>query len=191
MEDKSDSTKNGTSEHLEILETTGGKKIWTQIWKTSDYNSETQAYLLFIPGIGDHFTRYTPLFQHLAKSGIQVYSFDHRGFGHSKGDTPFSTTWESMMDDTTFVHSKIPSNDKPIYILGSDTGALLGLSFVLKYSPETHRADGLVLCSPMLKAKVVKYSLRRSSLKLRGLVTPESTTTWITPKLMSRDASVV
>ena len=117
-----------------------GAKVYTKTWKVSNgiispshisRADKTQpatppiALLVFLHGFSDHCNRYPELFASLQKAGIQVHTFDQRGWGRSvtkpseKGLTgPTSTV---LSDITSVIQSQL-SNGLPVFLMGHSMG---------------------------------------------------------------------
>lgn len=105
------------------LSTPDGHKLYTKTWKASS----PKARLVFIHGFSDHCNTQDILFPTLAQQGIEVFTFDQRGWGRSvhepkhKGLT--GPTAKVMSDITTFVKS-LPARDEntPMFLMGHSMG---------------------------------------------------------------------
>lgn len=105
------------------LETADGHKLYTKTWKADS----PKARLVFIHGFSDHCnTHDEPLFPTLAaQHGIEVCSFDQRGWGRSvhenkhkglTGPTP------QVMDDITAFIKSLPATNMPMFLMGHSMG---------------------------------------------------------------------
>ncbi|KAF9175019.1 hypothetical protein BGX20_008771, partial [Mortierella sp. AD010] len=55
-----------------------GHEIYTKTWFPE---GKPVASVVFVHGFGEHIVRYDHVFEEFNKAGIQVSSFDQRGFG--------------------------------------------------------------------------------------------------------------
>lgn len=60
-----------------FVDVEGGGRVYVREWLAP----VPQAHILFIHGLGDHCSRYDPLFNKFAESGFSVSSFDLPGHG--------------------------------------------------------------------------------------------------------------
>ncbi|KAF2203127.1 alpha/beta-hydrolase [Delitschia confertaspora ATCC 74209] len=99
-----------------------GAKLYTKTWKTE---GPARARLVFIHGFSDHCNTYSDFFPFLASKGIEVYSFDQRGWGRSvlkpsmRGDT--GPTSRVLDDITSFLKTVIPC-PVPLFLMGHSMG---------------------------------------------------------------------
>ncbi|KAF1995833.1 alpha/beta-hydrolase [Amniculicola lignicola CBS 123094] len=104
------------------LKADDGKKLYTKTWKAEE---PAKARLVFIHGFSDHCNTYNSFFPTLASKGIEVYSFDQRGWGRSvlkpseKGDT--GPTSQVLADISCFMRTVIPCRI-PLFMLGHSMG---------------------------------------------------------------------
>ncbi|XPS93939.1 Acylglycerol lipase [Ascochyta lentis] len=100
-----------------------GRKLYTKTW-TPD-TQPAKARLVFIHGFSDHINTYGNFFSALAAKGIEVYSFDQRGWGKSvtktseRGHT--GPTTRVLADITSFIKSVVPS-PVPVFLMGHSMG---------------------------------------------------------------------
>ncbi|ORY17412.1 Alpha/Beta hydrolase protein [Clohesyomyces aquaticus] len=99
-----------------------GAKLYTKTWKTE---GPAKARLVFIHGFSDHCNTYNDFFPTLASKGIEVYSYDQRGWGRTvqkpseKGNT--GPTTRVLDDITSFLKTVIPC-PIPLFLMGHSMG---------------------------------------------------------------------
>ncbi|KAF2192667.1 alpha/beta-hydrolase [Zopfia rhizophila CBS 207.26] len=99
-----------------------GTKLYTKTWKTE---GPARARLVFIHGFSDHCNTYNSFFPTLASKGIEVYTFDQRGWGRSvlrpseKGLT--GPTTRVLQDITSFIKTVTPCSI-PLFLMGHSMG---------------------------------------------------------------------
>ncbi|KAH7109060.1 Alpha/Beta hydrolase protein [Dendryphion nanum] len=102
--------------------TDDGHKLYTKTWKT---DGPAKARLVFVHGFSDHCNTYNNFFPTLASKGIEVYSFDQRGWGRTvtkqsdRGNT--GSTTRVLADITSFIKTVIPS-PVPLFLMGHSMG---------------------------------------------------------------------
>ncbi|KAJ5206262.1 hypothetical protein N7491_003118 [Penicillium cf. griseofulvum] len=135
-----------------------GLELYAKTWKTS---GSPLAVLAFIHGFSDHCNAYHDLFPTLASAGIEVRSFDQRGWGRSvkqtcdKGDT--GPTAQVLSDIHSFLQSLPSRPDLPLFLMGHSMGGGQVLSYI--FHPESpYNEDkasrpnfsGVLLYSPLI-----------------------------------------
>jgi acylglycerol lipase len=84
-----------------------------------------KAKLIFVHGYSDHVNQYNDFFPLITARGIQVLSWDQRGWGRSvtkpadKGNT--GTTARVIADIAAFIKHNLPS-DVPVFVMGHSMG---------------------------------------------------------------------
>ena len=113
--------------------------------------SAPMASMLLVHGLAEHCGRYDHVGSQLASAGIDVHSFDLRGFGGSGGPRASVDRWSQLHDDleerVVAVRSIAP--ERPLVLYGHSLGGLLALGYVLDGRSEP---DLLVLSAPAIKA---------------------------------------
>lgn len=99
-------------------------------------SSKVKAAVTFIHGIGEHIQRYDHVFSKFASHGIQVNSFDQRGFGRTlrKGGIPgHNEGMDQVLRDVKAAveHSKLAS--VPHFIMGHSMGGGIALRYASSY----------------------------------------------------------
>lgn len=171
-----------------------GKHLFTKTFRT---NGPAKARLVFIHGFSDHVHTYGDFFPTLASKGIEVYTFDQRGWGRSvtkpseRGDT--GPTDQVLDDITSFLKTVIPS-PVPLFMMGHSMGGGETLCYAANGPDEVRRhIRGFLLESPFVdfdpKSKPSTFTVffGRLAGKLMG---KRQLTNKLDPKLISRDPEV-
>jgi len=137
--------------HLETShETADGQKLYLQAWEP---DTERQAAMLLVHGLGEHSSRYAHLAEFLSSKGIAVYTFDGRGHGKSvkpKVTAYFDRAAHYVKDvDDLFQKMKSYVGDTPCFIFGHSMGGGMVAQHVLTHQPD---AKGILLSAPALVA---------------------------------------
>jgi alpha-beta hydrolase superfamily lysophospholipase len=123
-----------------------GVPIRRDSWKPA---GKARAALVLSHGMSEYGMRYDPLARFLAARGVAVHSLDHRGHGHSGGETGTVEQFSYFLDDLakfmTIVLSEEPGI--PLVLLGHSMGGLIAAACVLERQP---RPDLLVLSGPAI-----------------------------------------
>ncbi|TDZ28341.1 putative monoglyceride lipase [Colletotrichum spinosum] len=130
-----------------------GHKLYTQTWTPA---GPVRAKLVFVHGFSDHIGRYDELFPNLAGRGIQVYSWDQRGWGRSvtkpaeRGLT--GPTSRVLSDVAAFIRDKLPSPQAPVFVMGHSMGGgqVLALASDPQYDELVRQVRGWLLESPFI-----------------------------------------
>lgn len=172
-----------------------GQKLYTKTWKTE--GAPAKARLVFIHGFSDHINTYNNFFTTLASRGIEVYSFDQRGWGKTvtkrseRGHT--GSTTQVLDDITAFIRTVIPS-PVPLFLMGHSMGGGEVLHYAA-HGPQEIRKHirGYLLESPFVdfNAKSKPSFVTVFFGRLAGKLLPHrQLTNKLDPKLVSRDPAV-
>ncbi|CDM37904.1 hypothetical protein DTO013E5_7247 [Penicillium roqueforti] len=189
-----------TEESVHILP--DGLELYTKTWKTS---GSPLAVLAFIHGFSDHCNAYHDLFPTLASAGIEVRSFDQRGWGRSvkesrdRGKT--GPTPQVLSDMHSFLQNLPANPDMPLFLMGHSMGGGQVLNYI--FHPESpYNGDkskrpnftGVLLYSPLI---AIDPSSRPSKLTVSAgrlvakLIPHKQRYSPLDPNLMSRNKAVV
>ncbi|KAI8937642.1 hypothetical protein NX059_005347 [Plenodomus lindquistii] len=171
-----------------------GTKLYTQTFKTE---GPAEARLVFIHGFSDHVSTYGSFFPTLASKGIEVYTFDQRGWGRSvtksseRGNT--GPTAQVLDDITSFIKTVIPS-PIPLFLMGHSMGGGEVLCYAARGPAEVRQhIRGYLLESPFVdfdpKSKPSPVTVFFG--RLAGKLLPQrQLTNKLDPALISRDPEV-
>ncbi|KAF1838536.1 alpha/beta-hydrolase [Decorospora gaudefroyi] len=171
-----------------------GKQLYTRTFKT---DGPAKARLVFIHGFSDHVCTYGDFFPSLASKGIEVYTFDQRGWGRSvtkpseRGHT--GPTTQVLDDITSFIKTVIPS-PVPLFLMGHSMGGGQVLCYAAQGPHEVRKhIRGYLLESPFVdfdpKSKPSPITVFFG--KLAGkIMAHRQLTNKLDPNLISRDPEV-
>ncbi|KAL6712642.1 hypothetical protein ACN47E_000519 [Coniothyrium glycines] len=171
-----------------------GKKLYTQTFKTQ---GPAKARLVFIHGFSDVVNTYGNFFPTLASKGIEVYTFDQRGWGKSvtkpseRGDT--GPTTKVLEDITSFIKTVIPS-PIPLFLMGHSMGGGQVLCYAAQGPSDVRKhIRGYLLESPFVdfdpKSKPNFFTVFFG--RLAGKILPHrQLINKLDPNLISRDPKV-
>lgn len=114
-----------------------------------------KARLVFVHGFSEHINRYNDFFPKLGEHGIEVMSWDQRGWGRSvtkpaeKGLT--GPTSQVIADVAAFISDKLPS-DVPVFVMGHSMGGgeILTLAGDNQYKDFVSQVRGWILEAPFI-----------------------------------------
>lgn len=125
------------------------------------------ASVILIHGYGEHCSRYDYLAGQMNKQGINVFSFDQRGFGYSPGKRAWINCFEDLLSDLDVFLQTISKEIEglPVFFMGHSMGGM-----VLARYMQTRRdilVDGLIFSSPFL---AINEDVPEILLKLSGVL---------------------
>ena len=107
--------------------------ITLHVQKWNDIKT-SKGTLFIIHGLGEHQWRYSHLAKFYIDNGFQVYSYDQRGHGESKGKRGHSPSLDYSLDDLERVLKTIPHYN--LFLYGHSFGGSVLLNFLLKKQPK-------------------------------------------------------
>ncbi|KAJ5296020.1 hypothetical protein N7508_010841 [Penicillium antarcticum] len=134
-----------------------GLELYTKTWECS---GPPRAILAFIHGFSDHCNAYYDMFPNLAEAGIEVRSFDQRGWGREvkkssdKGNT--GPTSQVLADMHSFLLTLPSESSTPIFLMGHSMGGGQTLNYIFHpespYNKDSRRPKltGVLLYSPLI-----------------------------------------
>ena len=131
------------------------------------------ASVLIVHGIGEHARRYDHVAAVLNGLGLEVRSFDHRGFGRSGGKRGALPHAGALVDDTGLMFERLAADrrargdSQPPFILGHSMGGCIVARAV---TGGTVTPRGMVLSSPGLRTRLSHFE--QSGATLLGRLLP-------------------
>jgi alpha-beta hydrolase superfamily lysophospholipase len=105
-----------------------------------------------VHGLAEHSGRWEHVGAQLAKAGLDVTSYDQRGFGASGGRRAWVDRWSELHDDLEEQLVAVrASGPEPVVLYGHSLGGLIALGYVLDGRPSP---DALVLSAPALSSSI-------------------------------------
>lgn len=110
---------------------------------------ESEAVVVLVHGLGEHFKRYQHVAEKMTDQGLYVVGFDQRGHGRSEGKKGHAPSSQQLMRDISVVIGLAKSNAPhlPVFLYGHSLGALEVLYYALTEKPEL---KGVIATSPPL-----------------------------------------
>lgn len=169
--------------------TSDGFKIHTINWQPETETSP-KAVVILVHGIAEHSGRYAHVAEKLVNEGYVVYSFDHRGHGHSEGVRGYFDSFEQPVSDLEayFKQIKATHPDTKIFLIGHSMGSLLTTMFTLRHQDEL--AGWVSSGSPLTLDETVPSLLISIGKALQG-ITPKLPFAGLDPNAVSRDPATV
>jgi alpha-beta hydrolase superfamily lysophospholipase len=112
------------------------------------------AVALLVHGLGEHAGRYGTVADALTGAGIDVYGYDHRGFGGSAGVRAYVDRFGQFHDDLAerVRAARAAGPGLPLIMYGHSLGGLICAGYVLS-GRDLPMPDYLVLSAPALDAE--------------------------------------
>lgn len=129
---------------------------------------EPRAVALIVHGLGEHGGRYGNVAAALTAAGIDVHTYDHRGFGGSAGPRAHIEHWSIYHDDLQKRLSALRADSPgvPLIMYGHSMGGLIAAGYALSEVPRP-MPDLLVLSSPWLDDDLAGWKRRLASVLVR------------------------
>ncbi len=129
-----------------------GTSILVRRWRA---DGDPWAHVLLVHGIHEHSGRYEHVGEWLAAAGVDVTSYDQRGYGGSGGRRAWVDRWTDNHDDLEEMLAAVRAHAAglPVVLFGHSLGGLLALGYVVA---ETSRPlpDAMVLSAPALASTI-------------------------------------
>lgn len=109
---------------------------------------EQRGSILLVHGLGEHSGRYAHVADRLARKGLAVRGYDHRGHGGSGGARGAIPHPEAMLDDLRAVFDDLRGEGEPPFMLGHSLGGAVAARAA---TGGWVTPAGLVLSSPALR----------------------------------------
>ncbi len=125
-----------------------GEKFYRRTWMA---DTEPQiANVVLIHGYGEHCSRYDYVAEQMNKEGINVFSYDQRGYGHSPGKRAWIHRFEDLLSDLDVFLRTIKEELKglPTFFMGHSMGGMVLARYM--QTRNDMKVNGLIFSSPFL-----------------------------------------
>jgi alpha-beta hydrolase superfamily lysophospholipase len=167
-----------------MIKSTNGIELFTK----ESLVENAKASLMLIHGLGEYCERYEHVIKAFNEIGVNVYTFDLRGHGHSTGERAFVTNLDEYREDVENVYRTIPK-DLPFFVLGHSMGGLIAVHFLL--FNERNDVTGVILTGPALEAGEDVTRLKQQIIRFLAKVSPKIKTVKLDPNNISRSKETV
>lgn len=151
--------------------TRDGTELFYHRWTSDD--RETKAAFVGIHGAFAHAGDFERPVRYFVPRGIDVFSFDLRGFGHWKGNTAHISSYQQYLDDIklflNFIRPK--TNASKFFLMGHSMGGLLTLCFLI-HEPKAE-IEGAIVSSPWIETAARINPIIRFLGKLFAVIYPK------------------
>ncbi len=164
-----------------------GATLRTLHWATA---RDPWAVALIVHGLGEHAGRYETVAAALTGAGIEVFGYDHRGFGGSSGHRAYVDHWTLFHDDLAArvlaVRAERPG--LPLVMYAHSLGGLIACGYVLS-GVDRPLPDLLVLSAPGIDASQPAWKKKLAAI-LRGATPKMRLSNGLADDGLSRDPTV-
>ncbi|HEY3164445.1 MAG TPA: alpha/beta hydrolase [Candidatus Limnocylindrales bacterium] len=132
-----------------------GTRLLTRHWAAA---GDPWAGVLIVHGIAEHSGRYEHVGGWLSDAGLDVSSFDLRGFGGSAGRRAFLERWTIYHDDVEdrLAELRAAASGRPVVLFGHSLGGLIVLGYCVA-DPRRPQPDALILSAPALDSSTPSW----------------------------------
>lgn len=155
---------------------------------------EPWAVALVVHGLGEHAGRYETVAAALTTAGIDVFGYDHRGFGGSSGFRAYVDHWSQFHDDLAarVLAARAERPGLPLVMYAHSMGGLIAAGYVLPEAgapADRPMPDLLVLSAPGIDARQPGWKKALAGI-LRGVAPKMRLSNGLAGDGLSRDPSV-
>ncbi len=115
------------------FEAAPGVSLYRRSWVLRDGGAT--AAVVIVHGFGEHCTRYDHVAARLNAAGYDVYSYDHRGHGHSPGLMGYIPSFDALVDDLGVFLGLVraQAGPLPLFAIGHSMGGLVLASRIVRH----------------------------------------------------------
>lgn len=129
--------------------TVDGLELLVRHWAPAA--TPARATMVLVHGIGEHSGRYEHVGATFAAAGVDVVSYDQRGFGLSEGRRAYVDSFDDFVGDLESFVVRQRALELPVILMGHSLGGLVATTYLLSDRPQP---DLAVLSSPALAAEL-------------------------------------
>lgn len=147
-----------------------------------------KALVMFLPGLGDHCSRYAELCRRIVEDGCAFAAFDSRGNGQSEGPRGHLEKFGDWVGDLSsfvnFTLARVPEGT-PLFIVGHSLGAIVAINYLLTHAQPV---AGVLALSPAFvpMIRIPKWK-RTAGARLVKLLPRLSVSTGVAKESLTRD----
>lgn len=165
-----------------------GLKMHYRRWE----NTQPEAMLCIVHGLGEHSARYTSMAEHLTSQGIAVFAMDLRGHGLSGGKKGHAKSYEHLLSDIEELlkSARASHTDIPMFLMGHSLGGNMVANYMIRMN--TNEIEGFILSSPWLQLAFEPPALEvKVARVVAGILPSFSQANGLNAKHLSKDQQVV
>lgn len=162
----------------------GGIRLFWQSWQP---DTAPRAFVVLIPGQGDHGGRYGHLGVALTRAGYSLGAIDVRGNRRSDGRRGDAPSYDALLDDVEagIREARRIEPHRMLFLLGHSMGGQLAVNDVVRRSPPV---GGVILSSPWFRLAIQLPRWKVAMGRVLARIWPTYTyTNMLTSAQLSRD----
>lgn len=162
---------------------------YTSLYTISNTISEAKANIIFLHGYTEHIGRYGWMIEQMNQAGINVFAYDHRGYGKSDGTRAYINRFGQYIDDLDVYLNQLKKPELPTFLMGHSMGSLIGVGYLVNHLE--HHFAGFISSSGALKIDENISPFLRKISGIMSKIAPHLKTIKLDPNALSRDPKEV
>jgi len=161
----------------------------TSLYTISNTISHARANLIFLHGYTEHIGRYGWMIEQLNNAEINVFAYDHRGYGKSDGTRAYINRFGQYTDDLDIYLKQLEKPELPTFLMGHSMGSLIGVEYLANHLE--HQFAGFISSAGALKIDESISPFLRNISGIMSRLAPHLKTIKLDPNALSRDPKEV
>jgi alpha-beta hydrolase superfamily lysophospholipase len=162
---------------------------YTSLYTISNTISDAKANIIFLHGYTEHIGRYGWMIEQMNQAGINVFAYDHRGYGKSDGTRAYINRFGQYIDDLDVYLNQLKKPELPTFLMGHSMGSLIGVGYLVNHLE--HHFAGFISSSGALKIDENISPFLRKISGIMSKIAPHLKTIKLDPNALSRDPKEV
>lgn len=162
---------------------------YTSLYTISNTISDAKANIIFLHGYTEHIGRYGWMIEQMNQAGINVFAYDHRGYGKSDGTRAYINRFGQYIDDLDVYINQLKKPELPTFLMGHSMGSLIGVGYLVNHLE--HHFAGFISSSGALKIDENISPFLRKISGIMSKIAPHLKTIKLDPNALSRDPKEV
>jgi len=162
---------------------------YTSLYTISNTISDAKANIIFLHGYTEHIGRYGWMIEQMNQAGINVFAYDHRGYGKSDGTRAYINRFGQYIDDLDVYLNQLKKPELPTFLMGHSMGSLIGVDYLVNHLE--HQFAGFISSSGALKIDESISPFLRKISGIMSRIAPHLKTIKLDPNALSRDPKEV
>ena len=162
---------------------------YTSLYTISNTISDAKANIILLHGYTEHIGRYGWMIEQMNQAGINVFAYDHRGYGKSDGTRAYINRFGQYIDDLDVYLNQLKKPELPTFLMGHSMGSLIGVGYLVNHLE--HHFAGFISSSGALKIDESISPFLRKISGIMSKIAPHLKTIKLDPNALSRDPKEV
>lgn len=162
---------------------------YTSLYTISNTISDAKANIILLHGYTEHIGRYGWMIEQMNQAGINVFAYDHRGYGKSDGTRAYINRFGQYIDDLDVYLNQLKKPELPTFLMGHSMGSLIGVGYLVNHLE--HHFAGFISSSGALKIDENISPFLRKISGIMSKIAPHLKTIKLDPNALSRDPKEV